>query len=211
MAVEVDPFPVSDFDNWASTYDQSVLDERHFPFIGYRQALEAVVKWAEPQPGMRVLDIGTGTANLARMFVTHDCCVWGTDFSPAMLEQAQHKLPRARFVCADVRQGWPAELPPIFERIVSAYVFHHFELREKVRLLAELVMHLTLGGKLVMADIAFPDQASMTHFQRGVGDAWDDEHYWLADEIITALHGAGLSATFAPVSICAGVFIVEKP
>jgi len=210
VAVEVDPFPVSDFDGWASTYDQDVLDEARFPFTGYRCALDMVVRLAEPHPGMLVLDIGTGTGNLAALFAAHGCCLWGTDFSPAMLAAAQGKLPQARFVLADVRQGWPAELPPVFECIVSAYTFHHFELAEKVRLLVELASHLAFHGRMVIADVAFADAASRANARQAVGDDWEDEFYWLADEALPALQQAGLRAQFTPVSTCAGVFVMEK-
>ena len=211
MAVEVDPFPASDFDDWASGYDQSVLDEKRFPFIGYQQALERVVRLAEAQPGMRVLDIGTGTANLAAMFAARGCEVWGIDFSGAMLERARHKLPQAKFLLADVRDGWPGGLPPDFERIVSGYTFHHFDLAEKTRILKGLAAHLASQGRLVIADIAFRDRADMDRCRFMVGGDWDDEFYWLADETIAALEPAGLKTVFTPVSICAGIFVMEKP
>jgi putative AdoMet-dependent methyltransferase len=207
--MEIGPFPASDFDEWANTYDQSVLDENHFPFTGYQQALETIVRLAAAQPGMRVLDVGTATANLAARFVALGCRLWATDFSPAMLAEARRKLPQAKYLLADLRQGWPAGLPPTFERIVSAYVFHHFELTEKVRL---LLAGRAPGaqGKLVMADIAFPDQAGLEKVRRMVGDEWEDEYYWLADETVAASRQAGLNAAFTPVSACAGVFVVEK-
>ena len=209
MAVEVDPFPASDFDRWASSYDQSVLDETHFPFTGYQQALAAVIRLAAPQPGMSVLDIGTGTANLAAGFAARGCRVWGTDFSPAMLDHARRKVPQARFILADVRAGWPVELPPLMERIVSAYVFHHFKLEEKVRLLVELAAHLAPQGRLVIADVAFANRDAMETERRMMGDDWEDEFYWLADETILALEQVGLYASFTPVSNCAGVFVME--
>lgn len=211
MAVEVDLFPASDFNGWASTYDQDVLDEAHFPFTGYQQALDTVIRSAEPQPGMWVLDIGTGTGNLAALFAAWGCRLWGTDFSPAMLAAAQRKLPQAQFVLADVRQGWPAELPPVFDRIVSAYTFHHFELAEKVSLLVGLAAHLASQGRMVIADVAFDDKASLANVRQAVGDEWEDEFYWLADEALSALQQAGLRARFTPVSTCAGVFVLEKP
>jgi ubiquinone/menaquinone biosynthesis C-methylase UbiE len=210
VAVEVDPFRASDFDGWASKYDRDVLDEAHYPFAGYQLALDTVVRLAEPLPGMRVLDVGTGTGNLAALFAARGCSLWGTDFSSAMLEAARRKLQQAQFVLADARRGWPAELPPVFERIVSAYTFHHFELAEKIRILAELSHHLAAQGRLVMADIAFSDHASLENIRQIVGDAWDDEFYWLADETIIALSEAGLKAAFTPVSFCAGVFVMEK-
>ena len=37
-----DPFPASDFDNWAETYDQDVISDS-FPFTGYQETLQAGV------------------------------------------------------------------------------------------------------------------------------------------------------------------------
>ena len=208
--MEVDLFPASDFDGWAGTYDQDVLDETRFPFTGYQAALQAVLRLAQPQPGMRVLDIGTGTANQAALFLAQGCDVWGTDFSVEMLAAARRKLPQAHFLLADVRNGWPAGLPPVFERIVSAYTFHHFDLGQKVSLITGLAEHLASDGRLVFADIAFPHRAGMARVRQTVGEAWEDEYYWLADETFPALRQAGLDAAFTPVSACAGVFGMEK-
>lgn len=207
--MEIDPFPPSGFDEWAGGYDQSVLDEDHFPFVGYQQVLDAVVRLAAPQPGMRVLDIGTGTGNMAARFAALGCHLWATDFSPAMLAEAQRKLPQVAYVLADFRRGWPLELPAEFERVVSAYVFHHVVLSEKVRLCAELVEHLAPQGRLVVADIAFPDRASLENARRIFVDEWDEEFYWLVDETRAAFQQAGMQAAFEPVSACAGVFLIE--
>ena len=57
-----------------------------------------------------------------------------------------------------------------------------------------------------MADIAFEDQAALEAIKRAVGDEWEDEFYWLADETISALTKAGLDAKFHLISSCGGVF-----
>jgi len=38
-----DPFPASDFDPWAESYDRDILTYADFPFAGYERALETVV------------------------------------------------------------------------------------------------------------------------------------------------------------------------
>jgi len=63
---------------------------------------------------------------------------------------------------------------------------------------------------MVIADVAFADAASRANARQAVGDDWEDEFYWLADEALPALQQAGLRAQFTPVSTCAGVFVMEK-
>lgn len=209
--MEVDLFPAADFDAWASTYDLNVLDESRFPFIGYQELLDAVVRLAETQPGLSVLDLGTGTGNLAAAFAARGCQVWATDYSAQMLALARSKFPQIHYFQADLRCGWLDELPDTFDLIVSAYVFHHFLLPEKVRLAGLFARHLAPRSKLILADIAFPDAASRERFRREAGDDWDEEPYWVADEALEALHQAGLCASFLQISACAGVFVIEQP
>ncbi|MCU0485886.1 MAG: class I SAM-dependent methyltransferase [Anaerolineales bacterium] len=206
--MEIDPYPPGDFDAWASRYDQDVLDESCFPFIGYQQVLQMVVRLSAPQAGMRVLDLGTGTGNLAGAFASLGCEVWATDFAPKMLALAKVKHPEAHFVESDFRQGWPADVEGVFDRIVSAYVFHHVPLADKVRLSAVFAARLAPQGKLVLADLAFPNAAGLEAMRRLAGAAWDEEYYWLADETLAAYQQAGMVARYTPVSICAGVFEV---
>ena len=212
MMTTPDPFPASEFDAWAETYDQSTRETPDFPFAGYDQVLQTIVKLARVQPGQAILDLGTGTANLAVLFNQLGCELWGSDFSPLMLEKARQKLPNARFALHDLRADWPS-VPSEFERrfdgIVSAYVFHHFELEKKVSLCSELVsQRLVPGGRLVIGDISFPSLATKETFRRNIPD-WEEEFYWLADEALAALRKAGLRVEYQQISSCAGVYHIQ--
>jgi putative AdoMet-dependent methyltransferase len=202
-----DQFSPEEFDPWADTYDHDVANLNRFPFDGYEQALKTVVNLAAPESGMSVLDIGTGTGNLALRFAAHGCDLWCTDFSEAMLMKAREKLPQAHFVQHDLRADWPAELERRFDRIISAYVFHHFDLQGKVNLCRKLVnQYVAPGGKLVIADLSFQDQKEMAIFAQSVGDLWEAEPYWLVEESVPALEGAGLKVKYVKASGCAGVY-----
>jgi putative AdoMet-dependent methyltransferase len=207
----IDPFPAGDFDEWADAYDSDVVTQHLFPFAGYQQVLESVLIKASARTGMTVLDIGTGTGNLAKLFMEAGCQVWGTDFSPAMLAKARHKLPEATLVLHDLRSAWPAELDRRFERIVSAYTFHHFELDHKVMLVTEMIRdHLEDAGRMLIADVSFPSLPEMRAFAEGMGDLWEEEPYWLADAALAALENAGFRCTYEQVSACGGVYGIER-
>ena len=172
-----------------------------FPFAGYPEVLATVVELAAVTPGMCVLDLGTGTGNLARRFADLNCRVWGSDFSESMLKRARTKLPGANLVRHDLRDPWPPELERRFDRIVSGYTFHHFQLDRKVALCQMLAReHLEAGGRLLIADISFPSEALLRDFAASVGDLWEEEPYWIADEALPELSEAGLQASYQQVS-----------
>ena len=202
-------FPPEGFNGWAEYYDRCVSETNGYPFTGYATALDTVISRAEARPGMRILDLGTGTGNLAARFAALDCEIWGTDFSEPMLAKACQKLPAAHFILHDLREALPPELAGPFDRIVSAYVFHHFALDEKVRILTSLVPRLSPPGKIVIADISFQNQIALEAVKSAVGDEWEDEYYWLADEAASALREASLRVEYTPVSNCAGVFTLQ--
>jgi cyclopropane fatty-acyl-phospholipid synthase-like methyltransferase len=197
------------FNEWAERYDACVQrdDGLH---EGYAEVLAQVVRCAGASGGMRVLDMGIGTGNLAQRFLALGCEVWGADFAPAMLARARAKVPQVKLLTMDLLSAhWPEELEgQRFQRIVSSYVLHEFDLTTKVKLIARLGHdYLAQGGRIVIGDVAFPNRQAL---EEAGADHWDeDEHYWEADRAIAACESAGLAATYTQVSPCAGVFVLR--
>ncbi|HHY88073.1 MAG TPA: methyltransferase domain-containing protein [Chloroflexi bacterium] len=206
---ENDPFPAAEFDSWAGEYDQDAAGET-FPFTGYRDLLAEVVRQTGARPGLKVLDLGAGTGNLTQLLAAAGCEVWGTDFSSEMLARAREKLPGARLFLHDLRDPFPPELQQRFDCIVSAYVFHHFELPEKAALAERLVREsMAPGGCLVIGDISFLTAADRDTQRQTQGEYWDEEPYWIAEDALPALEARGLTVQYRQVSNCAGVYRIR--
>jgi putative AdoMet-dependent methyltransferase len=201
------PERVRIFDKWAEHYDSSVPGRDAFPFDGYEEVLDQVAATADARPGMAVLDLGIGTGNLAARLVAQGCTVWGIDFSPEMLKRARDKLAEVVLVKGDLLGDWPAELDRTFDRIVSTYVFHEFDLESKVQLLQKLVCsYLDSGARIVVGDIAYPTVRARDEATRHFDMSDDEEFYWAADEAAEACSNVGLEVSYVQISSCGGVF-----
>jgi putative AdoMet-dependent methyltransferase len=209
MSISINPFPPSEFDEWAETYDASVSIDQ-FPFHGYQAVLARIVTLAEPHPNLSVLDLGTGTGNLGLLFARRRCKLWCTDFSASMLEKTRQKLPAAHLILHDLHLPLPVELQVPFDRIVSAYVFHHFKLEEKVHILGNLFPHLNPGGRIIIGDISFPDQATFEQVKKEAGDEWNEEFYWIAPKAIETLQKNNINVEYEQISSCAGIFTLRS-
>jgi putative AdoMet-dependent methyltransferase len=133
------------------------------------------------------------------------------DFSGKMLEEARGKLREAVLVCADLLDEWPHELLRPYDRVVSSYALHHFDLDTKAALISHVTSaHLRPGGFVVIGDIAFPSAESRSHARRVCGPRWEDEeYYWAADETAAAFEPRGLRTSYTQVSSCGGVFVIK--
>ena len=198
------------FDQWSETYDRDVANsDGAFPFDGYENVLEAVLKQADLAYGMDVLELGAGTGNLTARLVARGCNVSSLDFSPRMLAIAREKAPEANFLQADLSGEWPDEIENLeYDRIVSTYVFHEFEFPVKIRLLEHAICLLKEDGLVVVGDISFPNIRSREEMRARSPDTWDEEDYWLGEDL-PALRAAGLQVEYKQISSCGGVWVIQ--
>lgn len=200
------------FTQWAATYDTAVSDQADFPFAGYANVLTAIVAQSLIQPASTVLDLGTGTGNLAIQLIAQTPHVVGVDFAENMLNQARQKAPQATFAPLDLSaDDWSVLNPYQFDRVVAAYVLHEFPLSRVVAILERLrATYTTPNCRIVIGDIAFPSSDIRRQAQSFWGKQWDsDEYYFAADEANAAFQTAGFSTAYQQISSCAGVFVLE--
>jgi demethylmenaquinone methyltransferase/2-methoxy-6-polyprenyl-1,4-benzoquinol methylase len=117
-------------------------------------------------PGSRVLDVATGTGDLAAALaqaVSPGGEVVGCDFSQAMLERARAKVPQARFEWADA-----LALPYGDDAFDAATVgFGARNFADLPRGIAELVRVVRPGGHVVILEITQPRREPLASFYRG--------------------------------------------
>lgn len=196
----------SQFDAWAATYDRDVGQDGGFPFDGYERVLARVLQLAEPRPGAAVLELGPGTGNLTAQLLARGAAVWAVDFSAEMLALARAKAPAATFAQAHLLADYPPDFRRPYDAIVATYVFHEFPDAGKLALLRRLAGGLLRpGGHIVIGDIGFLHAAARDALRAAAGDAWDDEYYWIMDDIAPALRALGLGLAYEQVSPCAVV------
>lgn len=115
-----------------------------------------LVTLAGPRPGERILEIGCGTGNLALLIrdMHPEVEVVAIDPDAKALARARRKASRRR-LAVELHQGFAQRLPfpdESFDRVVSAFMFHHLAADVKTAALAEVRRVLRPGGSLHLVD-----------------------------------------------------------
>jgi ubiquinone/menaquinone biosynthesis C-methylase UbiE len=124
--------------------------------LGLRKAHAELADGADLRDGQRVLEIGCGTANLALLVKRRHpgVEVVGLDPDPQALARAQRKA-RRRHLALQLDQGHAERLPypdAAFERVLSAFMFHHLEPADREATLHEVARVLRPGGSIRLLD-----------------------------------------------------------
>ncbi|EDS78551.1 methyltransferase domain family [Clostridium botulinum C str. Eklund] len=172
-----------DFNNWAKTYDKSVIEDKGELKIykNYNLILESVYnlvhdsKLEEPT----ILEIGVGTGNLASKFLNNNFNIIGIDQSREMLSVAKQKYPKLK-----VRLGEFLKIPydnKYFDVIISTYAFHHLNEVEKVIAIEEMIRVLKDNGIIVIGDLMFKskddEKSILNELSKIQVDEIKDEYY----------------------------------
>jgi SAM-dependent methyltransferase len=134
------------YDAMAADYASSNADG---PYNAYYER-PAMISLVGQVAGLRVLDAGCGSGQLAAHLVSHGADLTGIDVSPAMVEIARRQVPgRAELLVADIASPLIFAHDTEFDLIVASLVMHYIHDWEPV--LAEFRRVLTATGSLVLS------------------------------------------------------------
>jgi len=129
--------------------------------LGGEAARSRLIEQAGLQSGQRVLEIGCGTGTLAAAIQRKNPAieVAALDPDPKALSLAGKKAAR-QGLRIEFKLGYAGELPyreSSFDRVFSAFMFHHLPAGEKPRMFSEARRVLKPGGEFHLVDFEGPE------------------------------------------------------
>ena len=191
----------------AGDYDRWTFAEVGLYYERYHDLLDLVVVRCQVRAGERVLDIGTGTGELARRFAQHrGCRVVGLDPSEAMIEEARRKAAAGQWgeVTFQVAGAPFLEIPypdGAFDAVASTQAFHHLHERHKAAAVQEMARVLRPpgaaegrgGGRLAIGDPMFQNRGALEEALVRWPDDLEEEYFSYLETLETFFGEAGLS------------------
>lgn len=144
--------------------DRPILYQTVQKLFGAERARRRFLEqYVEPEPGMRVLDLGCGPADLLRHL--GDVRYVGIDLNEAYIRQAQADFgSRAEFYCRRLGDSEPLPGGP-YDRVLAVGLLHHLDDECADRLLQQAAAVLAPGGALVTLDCCYaPNQSGLSRW-----------------------------------------------
>jgi SAM-dependent methyltransferase len=118
-----------------------------------------VNEYIQPMPGISVLDVGCGPAEILELL--QDVNYIGLDHNPNYIATATKKYgAKGTFICAGVDQLNDFGLKT-FDRIIILGVMHHLDDAQLAKLMMSLKDRLNQGGTLITFDVAYEDKQNL--------------------------------------------------
>ncbi|HKX27395.1 MAG TPA: methyltransferase domain-containing protein [Blastocatellia bacterium] len=155
---------------WLSQFEEQIANDfRRRTGLDYKSTIATIIEAAEPFPGMKVVDVPTGTGIIARQFVGKV----GEKGRIVGVEETRDKLEQARLAAQSAKLSlhieWRAmSLEKLFfesnslDLITSVMAFHRMQ---SEKFLAEAYRVLKPGGRLLIADEMAPEIAPTSFMQ----------------------------------------------
>ncbi|WIV19008.1 MerR family transcriptional regulator [Paenibacillus polygoni] len=152
------------YDSHAVHHDERVekTQQQYGAYPSYRTALQKVLEAVQPKKGEKGVDLGTGTGNLAALFMENGIEMKGMDQSIAMLREAERKHPGY-----EVRLGNFLAIPYDdyqFDFAVMSYALHHLTEDQKLLALLEIKRILKPHGRIGIVDFMFEDHQAREEY-----------------------------------------------
>ena len=145
-----------------SVYNANVATSIDLEDDARRNRMRDLIRFANPQEGMKILDLGAGTGLLAMLLAESvQAELVGIDISPAMLERAEYIRLNSRPEVSrrvDFRLAAAQQLPfrnERFDMVISRLMLHLSH--KPQRILTEAMRVLKPGGMLVVGDLLSVD------------------------------------------------------
>lgn len=124
--------------------------------MGVGRARQELINQANIRPDQQILDLGCGTGTLMVMLKRQypSSQIVGIDPDANALSRAESKATRAA-LSVQLDQGFADELPyndASFDRVISSFMFHHLEDKDRERTLSEVLRVLKPGGSFHLLD-----------------------------------------------------------
>jgi putative AdoMet-dependent methyltransferase len=183
----------------AGNYDRWTSAEWGLYYERYHDLLDLVVVRCRVKKGDRVLDLGTGTGELARRFAQNrDCRVVGLDPSAGMLAAAVRKAAQGAWgeVCFCLAEAPFLQIPDAdgtFDAVASTQAFHHLHERHKPSAVQEMARVLRAGGRLALGDPMFHNRAELEAALARWPDDLEEEYFAYLDTLEPMFRQAGLT------------------
>lgn len=189
------------FTRWVPIYD---LFARSI-FHAYRAAVRSV----EPCPGRSVLDVCTGTGEIALRCARQGAEVTGIDVTPAMLAKARRKQgdQPVRFQLMDARRlAFP---DASFDRTVLSFALHDMPRRVRLEVLREAAR--VARERLVILDYDFPRRRPLGPLLVWLVDLFESAYFkgFARERTSSLLREAGLEAVCVERALFFSVRVVD--
>jgi ubiquinone/menaquinone biosynthesis C-methylase UbiE len=195
--------PATHLATWLSEFETKTAQEfRQRTNLDYQETIREIISAAEPEPGVHVLDLATGSGVIARQFVGRvggTGRIIGAD-TKAYLEQARLAALSAKVSSKlEWREAAADKLPfddNSFDIVTCGMAFHHLPAQA---VLASAYRVLKTGGRFIIADQLAPIVHSpwrerlRQHYYRYIKRDEDEAtaQFYQAETLVEMLRAAG--------------------